>query len=249
MRAIRLLLMMVGVTITCILNAQEVNDKQNEEKLSKGIKIGSRNYSRTKTGFFAPSDMSLGIAYDYETLNFSYDDISNKALNGGRICYVIHGPLSKKGIISIECPFSFWFNYVKDTNVGHGYESIKRLDGGGTLLGILLSTGYCFKEKYYVTIGCGALLNLSIEESTLEPRNGKKTKISNIGYRNKLLKDFDVPISFSASFRYKRLGLRLNYDIGTINRYKKDYYKKMGVPENYTKKNNHLCIGIQYYFM
>lgn len=249
MRTIRLFLMMVGISITCMLYAQEINNEQKKDKQSKGIKIGSRNYSRTKTGFFAPSDMSLGIAYDYETLNFSYNDISNKALNGGRICYIIHGPLSKKGILSLEFPFSIGFNYVKDNQIGHGYNSIKRLDGGGTLLGILLSTGYCFSDRCYVTIGGGALLNWSIDESTLETNNGEKIKISNIEYGNKLIKDFDIPISFSASFRYKRVGIRVNYDIGTINRYKKNYYEKMGVPENYTKKNNHFCVGIHYYFM
>ena len=248
MRTIKLSLMMIGTFISCMLYAQEVNDKQNEDKQFKGIKIGSRNYSRAKTGFFAPSDMSLGLVFDHETLRFSYDDISSKPLNGGRLSYVIHGPLSKKGILSIECPTSIRVSYVEDNSIGNRYESIKRLDAGAQT-GLLLSTGYCFREKCYVTIGGGVLLDFCIDESTLKTYNGQKIKVGNIEDKNKLTKMFDVPISFSASFRYKRLGLRVNYDIGTINRYKKDYYKKMGVPEDYTKKNNHLCVGIQYYFM
>ena len=118
--------MMVGISITCVLYAQDVNVNinQNEDKQSKGIKIGSRNYSRTKTGFFGPSDMSLGMAYDYETLRFSYDDLSNKPLNGVRLSYVIHGPLSKKGILSIEFPTSIRVSYVKDNHIGYGYEDV-----------------------------------------------------------------------------------------------------------------------------
>lgn len=248
MRTNKLLMMMVGISITCVLYAQDVNYNQNENKQSKGIKIGSRNYSRTKTGFFAPSDMSLGIAYDYETLRFSYDDYSNKPLNGGRLSYVIHGPLSKKGILSIECPTNIRVSYVKDNHIGYGYESIYRWDAGGQF-GLLLSTGYCFSEKCYVTIGGGVLVDFCMDESTLKTRNGQKIKIGNFEDGNILTKYFDVPISFSASFRYKRIGMRVCYDIGTINRYNKDYYEKMGFPEDYTKKNNHLCIGIQYYFM
>ena len=248
MKTIRLFLMMVGISTTCMLYAQEDN-KQNEDKQSKGIKIGSRNYSRTKTGFFAPSDMSLGIAYDYETFRFSYDDISNKPLNGGKLNFIMHAPLSKKGFLSLEFPFGLWFNFVKDNQIGHGYKSIKRVDAGVTLLGILLSTGFCFSNKCYVTIGGGALLNWSVEECTLETNNGNKIKIGNIENGNKLIKDLDVPITFSASFRYQRLGIRVNYDIGTINRYNKHYYERTGSPKSQTKKNNHFGIGIQYYFM
>lgn len=249
MRTIKLFLMMMGLSIPCFFYAQKDNSKQKEDNEFEGIKIGSRNYSRTKTGFFAPQDMSLGLAYDLETLRFSYDDYSNKSLNGVRLNYIIHGALSRKGFLSLESPTCFRFNYVKDTQLVSGYESMTRLDIG-LQWGLLLSTGYCFSEKCYVTIGCGLLLDFSIvDKSKLISYSGQEIEIGNLGYNNKLTKIFDLPVTFSASFRYKRLGLRVNYDIGTINHYKKDYYEKMGKPESYKKKNSHFCIGLQYYFM
>lgn len=244
MRTIRFIFLMIGLPFSSMLYAQDVNADNEFE----GVKIGSRNYSRTKTGFFAPSDMSLGLVYDLETLRFSDNGYSTKPLNGGRICYVIHGPLSKKGVLSLELPTSLRVNYVKDTNAGGGYKSLYRWEGGATF-GVLLSTGYCFSEKCYVTIGGGVALYWIFEETTLKDYSGSKTKIGNFDDKNILMKEFDVPITFSASFRYKRLGMRINYDIGTINRYKKKFYEQTGLPESYTKKNNHFCVGVQYYFM
>lgn len=235
---------MIGLTSTSMLYAQE----QNGEKEFEGVKVGSRNYSRTKIGFFAPSDMSLGIVYDHETLCFSEEEYSTKPLNGGRICHVIHCPLSKKSILSLEVPTSLRVNYVKDSKLEGKYVSLYRWEGGATF-GVLLSTGYCFSEKCYVTIGGGIALYWGFEETTLKNQSGDKTKIGCLDDKNNLMKELDVPITFSTTFRYKRLGMRINYDIGTINRYKKNFYEQTGLPESYTKKNNHFCIGVQYYFM
>lgn len=248
MRTIRFIILMIGLTSASMLYAQEKNSKQVRDKELEGVKVGSRNYSRTKIGFFAPSDMSLGIVYDLETLRFSEEEYSTKPLNGGRICYVIHGPLSKKGVLSLEFPTSLRVNYVKDSKTEGRYTSLYRWEGGATF-GVLLSTGYCFREKCYVTIGGGVALYWGFEETTLKNQSGDKIKIGCLDDKNKLMKELDVPITFSASFRYKRFGIRINYDIGTINRYNKKFYEQTVLPESYTKKNNHYCIGVQYYFM
>lgn len=244
MRTIRFIILMIAVSFSNMLYAQD----ENEDNEFEGVKIGSRNYSRTKTGFFAPSDESLGLAYDIETLRFSGNEYSTKPLIGGRIFHVIQLRLSKKGILSLESPLSLRVNYVKDSKLEGQYASLYRWEGGATF-GVLLCTGYCFSEKFHITLGAGALLDFTIDESTLKDYSGNKTKIGNIENDNKITRLFDVPISFSASIRYKRLGMRINYDIGTINRYNNDFYEKTGLPESYTKKNNHFCVGIHYYFM
>ena len=245
MRTIKFLLMMIGISVSCMLYAQEYNSKQNENNNFEGIKVGTRrNYSRTKTGFFAPYGLSLGVGYDYETLRFSYDDYSNKPLNGVKISFLINCPLI--GILSIENSTGFRYNYVKDTQLGKNYESLTRWEYG-IHWGLLLSTGYNFR-KFHITISGGALLDFCLDNTTLKKNSGEEIEIGNVGYEDTFTKMFDIPISFAATFRYKSLGVRVNYDIGTINRYKEDYYEKMGVPKSYTKKNNHFCVGIQYYF-
>ncbi|MBO5584421.1 MAG: hypothetical protein J5942_08030 [Prevotella sp.] len=245
MKTIKLLLMVIGISITCEAYAQEVNS-QSEDEQFEGVKIGSRNYSRFKKGFIAPSDASLGVFYDHETFRLSNNELFDKSLNGGRISGVIHIPLSRKGILSIETPISLRFNYFKDDKID-GLESMKIIDFGGQF-GVLLSTAYCFSEKCYITIACGAAVDFIADEITLKTLSGNKIRLGNLEDNNKLTKNFDFPICFSASFRYKHLGIRVNYDIGTLNRYKKQYYEKTGTPENSTKKNNHLGVGIQYYF-
>ena len=100
-----------------------------------------------------------------------------------------------------------------------------------------------------MTIGAGVLLCFIADESTLKYTSGEKNVIGNLGSEKSLTKLFDVPIGFSASFRYKRIGVRVNYDIGTINRYNKEYYKQTGAPDDHSQKKNHFCIGIQYFVM
>ena len=246
MKTIRLLLIVIGISVTCVANAQEVNS-QSEDEQFEDVKIGSRNYARFKTGFIAPYDYSLCVAYDLETFRLSNNDLFDKSLNGVRFGGIFHVPLSRKGILSLEMPISLRFNYFKDDNID-GFESLKIIDSG-MQMGVLLSTGYCFSEKCYLTIAGGVSIDwIAWDEATIKTLSGDKIRIGNVDDKNKLTKPFDFPICFSASFRYKHLGIRVNYDIGTLNRYKKQYYEKTGTPENSTKKNNHLGVGIQYYF-
>ena len=249
MRNFRILFMVMGLSITCVLNAQETHNNQDENKQSEGIKIGSRNYSRTTLGLFAPVDVSLGIAYDYETLRFSYDDAFDKPLHGGRLNYGFSFPLSKKGILSLDNNCSIRYNYSEDSKIGNGYKSLIRSDFGFQVR-FLLSTGYCFSEKCYLTLGGGVGFEYLDEVNTFRTESGTKIFQSSMSFEKEeeLMKKYDICICFSTSFRYKMLGLRVNYDIGTINHYNKRYYRNTNAPKSNTKKCNHFSAGIYYYF-
>lgn len=247
MRTARLLFMVIGIFFTSVLYAQGAKDKQNQYTVFEGVKVGSRNYSRTKTGFFAPSGISLGIGFDHETLRFSYRDLSSKPLNGGKLNCVIYAPLRRKSILSIENTVGFLFNAAKDTQLNnYYYKELKRWEGDW-YWGLLLSTGYAFK-RVHVIAGGGALLNFCMDNTALKTYSGEKWEYGNIGYENEWTKLFDLPITFAATVRYNRIGARVNYDIGTINRYNKKYYKETGTSKENTRKNNHFSVCIQYYF-
>lgn len=245
MKTIKFFLMMIGSFTSCIIYAQHDNITQDVGYEPEDIVVGERqHYSRTKKGFFAPSGLSLGIGYDYETLRFPDDDYSKKPLNGGRVSFLIDAPLGR--LFSLENSIGMRYNHVKDTQLDNYYESLTRWDFGFHY-GILLTTGYNFK-KIHITVSGGALLDFCLDETTLTTYTGDKTEIGNIGYENIMTKLFDIPISFAATVRFMSLGLRVNYDIGTINRYNKNFYEQTGYHKDHTKKNSHLCISIQYYF-
>lgn len=223
------------------------------------IKVKQISERELGQGFFAPKDWSISLGYDHEKYRLGYSDGSNPySLDGIRAGFAIRSKLFS--IISLEIPLYYRMGWMKDSNPSGGFDYLKKHEIG-LQTGLLLSTGYRFKNTIYFTFSCGPKIDATISDEQTTENSERKLTIDyvdghfektingntteGISDNHKQTKTFDIPICFSANFRYKWVGVYFNYDIGMIDRQTDTYYEYTGVSKEHTLKTNHMSIGLQ----
>ena len=236
------LMMLVGA-MCCILttNAQV---KVDFSKNSSTAKSG-------QAGFFAPSDYYLNIGYDQQLHRLVHADGYQRddyRLRGVILTSGMRGPLSKKGIISLDMPITIRFGWYSDSHQS-GYEYIRRYETG-MQLGFMLGMGYRFAKKCYFTLSVGPKIDFTIGDiKSTKKTTGEKQWIDYISSEDgyKYTSMFDFPLSVQVAFRYQWIGIYASADHGMLNRKRNTFYEQTGHSKEYSVKSDRFNFGLQFY--